>query len=50
MVGRERPRRLLDEAFAEARDERICHLFTILGAAGVGKSRLVNEFIASLGD
>jgi class 3 adenylate cyclase/tetratricopeptide (TPR) repeat protein len=49
MVGRERPRRLLDEAFAEVRDERVCHLFTILGAAGVGKTRLVNEFVASLG-
>lgn len=50
MVGRERPRRLLDEAFAEVRDERVVHLFTILGAAGVGKTRLVNEFVASLGD
>ena len=49
MVGRERPRRLLDEAFAEVRDERVCHLFTILGAAGVGKSRLVSEFIGTLG-
>ena len=50
MVGRERPRRLLDEAFAEVRDERVCHLFTILGSAGVGKTRLVNEFVTSLGD
>jgi len=50
MVGRERPRRLLDEAFAEARDERLCHLFTILGSAGVGKTRLVNEFVSSIGD
>jgi len=50
MVGRERPRRLLDEAFSEVRDERVCHLFTILGSAGVGKTRLVNEFITSLGD
>ena len=36
MVGRDRPRRLLDEAFAEAHDQRVCYLFTILGAAGVG--------------
>ncbi|RPH36187.1 MAG: zinc-ribbon domain-containing protein, partial [Chloroflexi bacterium] len=50
MVGRERPRRLLDEAFAEARDQRLCHLFTILGSAGVGKTRLLNEFVTSLGD
>jgi len=50
MVGRERPRRLLDEAFAEVRDDRVCHLFTILGSAGVGKTRLVNEFVSSIGD
>ena len=49
MVGRQRPRRLLAEAFAEVRDERVCHLFTVLGAAGVGKSRLVSEFVTSLG-
>jgi class 3 adenylate cyclase len=50
MVGRERPRRLLEDAFAEVRDQKVCHLFTILGPAGVGKSRLVNEFLTSLGD
>jgi class 3 adenylate cyclase len=50
MVGRRRPLRLLDDAFREAVEERICHLFTILGVAGVGKSRLVDEFISSLGD
>jgi class 3 adenylate cyclase/tetratricopeptide (TPR) repeat protein len=50
LVGRRRPLRLLDEAFREAIEERICHLFTILGVAGVGKSRLVDEFIASVGD
>jgi len=50
MVGRERPRRLLDEAFTEVRDDRVCHLFTILGSAGVGKTRLVNEFVTSIGD
>ncbi len=50
MIGRERQRRSLDDAFAEVRDQRVCHLFTILGAAGVGKSRLVNEFADALGD
>jgi class 3 adenylate cyclase len=50
LVGRRRPLRLLEDAFREAVEERICHLFTILGVAGVGKSRLVDEFIASLGD
>jgi tetratricopeptide (TPR) repeat protein len=28
--------------------DRVCLLFTILGSAGVGKSRLVNEFLAGL--
>ena len=50
LVGRRRPLRLLDDAFHEAVEERICHLFTILGAAGVGKSRLVDEFLASVSD
>ncbi len=50
LVGRRRPLRLLDDAFREAVEERVCHLFTILGVAGVGKSRLVDEFVASLGD
>jgi class 3 adenylate cyclase/tetratricopeptide (TPR) repeat protein len=50
LVGRRRPLRLLDDAFREATEERICHLFTILGVAGVGKSRLVEEFIGALGD
>ena len=50
MIGRLRQRRLLSEAFEQTVDERVCHLFTILGAAGVGKSRLVSEFLSSLGD
>ncbi|MGH2394656.1 MAG: AAA family ATPase, partial [Candidatus Limnocylindria bacterium] len=50
LVGRRRPLRLLDDAFREAVEERICHLFTILGVAGVGKSRLVEEFVNPLGD
>src|SRR4029078_7419721 len=48
LIGRKRPLRLLDEAFREAVEERICHLFTVLGVAGVGKSRLVDEFIGTL--
>ncbi|MEX2547388.1 MAG: adenylate/guanylate cyclase domain-containing protein [Chloroflexota bacterium] len=49
MIGRQRQRRLLAEAYEQVVDERVCHLFTILGAAGVGKSRLVSEFLAELG-
>ena len=48
MVGRRRPLRLLDDAYREAVEERICHLFTILGVAGVGKSRLVEEFVSRI--
>ena len=48
MVGRERQQNLLDDAFANVVGERSCHLFTILGTAGVGKSRLVSEFLAGL--
>ena len=50
LVGRLRPLRSLGDAFSEAVEERICHLFTIVGSAGVGKSRLVDEFIGSLGE
>jgi predicted ATPase/class 3 adenylate cyclase len=50
LVGRRRPLRLLDEAFREVVEDRVCHLFTVLGVAGVGKSRLIDEFVAALGD
>jgi class 3 adenylate cyclase/tetratricopeptide (TPR) repeat protein len=50
MVGRERQRKLLEDAFANVVGERSCQLFTVLGPAGVGKSRLVAEFLRSLGD
>jgi class 3 adenylate cyclase len=48
MVGRRRQRQLLDDAFANVVGERSCHLFTVLGTAGVGKSRLVSEFLNTL--
>jgi class 3 adenylate cyclase/tetratricopeptide (TPR) repeat protein len=50
MVGRERERALLERAYERAAGERGCHLFTVLGAAGVGKSRLLAEFLKGLGD
>lgn len=46
--GRERERRMLQEAFELAVSSRACHLFTLLGAAGVGKSRLAAEVLAGL--
>jgi len=45
LVGRARERRLLEDAFDRSRSERACVLFTILGSAGVGKSRLTAEFL-----
>ena len=50
MVGRRRQRNLLEDAFANVVGERSCQLFTVLGTAGVGKSRLVAEFLGSLED
>jgi class 3 adenylate cyclase len=50
IVGRERERRALDDAWERVRSERSCHLFTLLGSAGVGKSRLTAEFLGSLED
>jgi class 3 adenylate cyclase/tetratricopeptide (TPR) repeat protein len=43
MVGREGEQTLLWQAFDRTVRDRTCHLFTILGSAGVGKSRLVDE-------
>ena len=48
MVGRERERRRLHDAFEQAVGDHSCQLFTVLGAAGVGKSRLVQEFLGDL--
>jgi DNA-binding SARP family transcriptional activator/tetratricopeptide (TPR) repeat protein len=48
MVGRERERRRLRDAFDQAVGDRSCQLFTVLGLAGVGKSRLVQEFLADV--
>jgi predicted ATPase/DNA-binding SARP family transcriptional activator len=48
MVGRERERRRLNDAFEQAEGDLSCQLFTVLGPAGVGKSRLVREFLDDL--
>ena len=44
-VGREREREELREAFALARDEGTCRLCTIVGPAGIGKTRLAREMV-----
>jgi class 3 adenylate cyclase len=50
MIGRERQRTLLENAFANLVGERACQLFTVLGVAGVGKSRLAEEFLGGVED
>ena len=48
MIGRDRERRRLRDAFEQASEASSCQLFTVLGVAGVGKSRLVQEFLDEL--
>jgi class 3 adenylate cyclase/tetratricopeptide (TPR) repeat protein len=50
MVGRDKELEILRQALRRVVDERTSHLFTLLGAAGVGKSRLVREFLAGAAD
>ena len=45
MVGRTKELSLLEHALERAVSERTSHLFTLMGPAGVGKSRLVHEFL-----
>jgi class 3 adenylate cyclase/tetratricopeptide (TPR) repeat protein len=49
-VGRARELGALREAYRRVVSDRRCHLVTILGAAGIGKSRLTAEFLSSLDD
>jgi class 3 adenylate cyclase/tetratricopeptide (TPR) repeat protein len=48
MVGREAELAELRAAFAQAVADRSCRLFTVVGEAGVGKSRLVREVLLGL--
>src|SRR4030095_3024232 len=48
-VGRGREQELLLRLCGRAAAERTCHLVSVLGSAGVGKSRLVDEFVSGLG-
>jgi class 3 adenylate cyclase/tetratricopeptide (TPR) repeat protein len=47
-VGRERELGVVGDAWERALTENRCQLFTIVGEAGVGKSRLVAEALASV--
>jgi class 3 adenylate cyclase/tetratricopeptide (TPR) repeat protein len=48
MVGRDAELELLRDALDEAATDRRCRLVTVVGEAGVGKSRLIDEFIRSV--
>ena len=50
MVGRERELQRLRDAFDAVVGQRRCRLVTALGTAGVGKSRLIEEFLAGRTD
>ncbi len=50
IVGRHEELALLRGALDRTAHERGCRLFTIVGTAGIGKSRLVAEFCRSVGD
>jgi class 3 adenylate cyclase/tetratricopeptide (TPR) repeat protein len=47
LVGRRRERERLRADFERVVSDRTCQLFTLLGPAGVGKSRLVLDFLES---
>jgi class 3 adenylate cyclase len=49
VVGRAKELAALDGAFEDAAATRTCRLVTVLGTAGIGKSRLVHEFLAMVG-
>ena len=49
LVGRTRELARLRAAFDDAVRSSSCHLFTLLGPAGAGKSRLAEELVRSIG-
>jgi class 3 adenylate cyclase/tetratricopeptide (TPR) repeat protein len=48
LVGRQRELRLLLDTFERVTSEQRAHLFTLVGNAGIGKSRLVGELLARI--
>jgi predicted ATPase len=41
---------ILEESFRDAAEARACRVVTVIGPAGVGKSRLTREFLGRIGD
>src|SRR5439155_6334090 len=50
LVGRKKELRRLRTAFQRARKDRQCGVVTIVGEAGIGKTRLAREFVESAKD
>ena len=50
LVGRERELAQLEAIFERTAESGACELVTLLGPAGVGKSRLTGEFLARVGE
>ncbi len=50
LVGREAEQAALRRVLDETVSERACRVATVVGDAGVGKSRLVNEVVTRVGD
>ncbi len=50
LVGRERERQRLWRDYEDAVADGACRLFTLLGPAGIGKSRLVADFLERVAD
>jgi class 3 adenylate cyclase/tetratricopeptide (TPR) repeat protein len=48
IVGRSRELALLTDAYRRVRETSRPHLFTVLGEPGIGKTRLADEFLATL--
>jgi class 3 adenylate cyclase/DNA-binding winged helix-turn-helix (wHTH) protein len=50
LVGREKELSALRSAFALAREERRCVFVSIVGAPGIGKTRIARELVEALGE
>ena len=50
LIGRDREFAALEDVFRRTVESRSCGLVTVMGPAGVGKSRLTREFLPKLGD
>lgn len=48
LIGRERERRLLDDSLERVVATGRCQLVTVLGPAGIGKTRLIADFVGAV--